>query len=221
MTLDDLILEVTNIIQDSAFNEETIETYLNEALVRIAAGVQVPGELHITAPLPDLYTEGTLDLVDTARVISLPTDYQRDLFNIYSSTGNNEIPVFESLHKFLNRYPVLETGSNVEACVVRGTSLIYHPAATETITFAYYKTPTTMTSGTDEPEGIPAHLQRRLLIGYVCREIFNRIEDGIEGQKVNTNFYDAEFFEGVVELDRYLGDDGLPEFVTDDTDYIL
>lgn len=221
MDLSALTTEIQGIVQDNSFEEADIHALINEAVFRVAQGVQVPGELHITGPLPELYKTRWIWVYQTARSIDLPADYQRGLFNVYSSTGIGHVPMLRSFQKFISRYPVLETGDSLDACVVHGKTLFYHPAAIKTITFSYYKEPDLLEDEEDSPDCIPGHLQRRLIVGYVCREIFNQIEDGIEGQKVNTNHYDGDFFEGVIELDRYLGDDGMPMFVNDDTDYIL
>lgn len=218
MNLESLISAVENIIQDSSYTSEDITDLINEAVSAVAKGVEVPGELGITSPLPDLYATADVTLTDSARSVSLPADYQRGLFNVY---GTQHIPLMDSFARFIKRYPALETGDSVEACVVHGKSLFYHPAVSGTVNVSYYKKPDTLTTDSDEPTCIPDHLHRRLLVSFACREIFNRIEDGIEGQKINTSAYDTEFYEAVMALDRELGNDATPEYIPDEDDFIL
>jgi hypothetical protein len=44
-----------------------------------------------------------------------------------------------------------------------------------------------------------------LLVHYACREIFSEIEDGMEGEKVNTDYHHTVFVAALSELDSYLG----------------
>ena len=221
MKLETLQSEIEDIVQDPAYTGDYVVDLINEAVSVIARGVEVPGELGITSPLPDLFTTGTVTLTDSARHQSLPDDYQRNVIGVYSSGGVGQIPVMDSFQKFMQKYPVLETGSSLDAVVVHGKNLFYHPAVSLDVTVMYYRQPDELEVFDDEPDCIPEPLQRPLLISYACEKIFNRIEDGIEGAKVNTNHYKTEFLEAVMALDRFIGDDGVPHYIDDAEAFIL
>ncbi len=211
MELSLLTDEISSIIQDSFVSDTDIETRINAIVFEIAQGIQVPGELGLTAPLPELLEENTVDLVSTARSITLPDNYQRGLFPI------DEVSCFDSFAKFIKRYPSMETGEILEAVVVHGKKLFYYPSLNKTVNILYYRKPE---DAIISVEGIPEHLQRRLIVNGVCKDIFAQIEDGIEGQKVNTNYHTEMFFSAIIELDKFVKDDGLPEYIADDEGYI-
>lgn len=222
MQFNKLIEEIEEKVDDSTYDSsDTVKSLINDAVRDIAAGVLVPGENRFTDPLPDLYTvESSFSLTNSSRSASLPNDFQRDLVKAYEDDGLGDIPILISWRRFLDKWPALETGSYVEGVVVRGSSLYYHPAVTTTLEIGYYANPSTLSSDTDDPSCVPAHLQRGLIINHVCRELYSRIEDGMEGRKVNTEYYDQMFQEAVLMLDLWIGEDGDPEYIEDIEDYI-
>lgn len=52
------------------------------------------------------------------------------------------------------------------------------------------------------PEGIPPHLHT-ILSDKVASELFDIIEDGIDGNKANTNRYERRYMNGLVSLQQY------------------
>lgn len=55
----------------------------------------------------------------------------------------------------------------------------------------------------DIPNCLPDHLHKSLLVSYAAKEIFNEIEDGIEGRKINTERYEGKYQQALTAL--YLG----------------
>jgi len=72
-----------------------------------------------------------------------------------------------------------------------------------------------MTLDADVPDVVPVQLHQPLLVGWVCAHIFNQIEDGIEGQKVNTAMWNSQFQQGLVDLDIVVGFDAEPDYMVD------
>jgi len=69
-----------------------------------------------------------------------------------------------------------------------------------------------MTSGTDEPDGIPEHLAIPLIKHGVCMEIFGEgLEDGEDNQGVGVKYHTGKFFEAMMDLVEFVGYDGAPE----------
>ena len=215
MTLQELINEVTNIVQDTAWSEATIKSKLNQALVVVATGVMLPGKYQLSPPLPDLYTSTDIDTVAGVATCNLPSDFNRDVIQVVNSNGD-KIPIEVSFRKFLSDYPGQESGSVFKAAVI-GSKLAYRdvPATAEALTVHYYKMPTALVGYSDTPSCLPALLHRPLLVGYACKEIFGQIEDGIEGQKINTGYWTQEFQQGLLDLDVLIPHDGDPMYVTD------
>jgi hypothetical protein len=102
-----------------------------------------------------------------------------------------------------------------------GKRLIYRdvPAVAATLTVHYYEAPDDLDDDTDEPTWVPEHLHRKLYVAYVCKEIFNKIEDGVEGRKINTEYYMSEFASGLLALEEAIGVDKDPDHYDNHVDY--
>lgn len=145
----DLITGVKEIVQDSAFASTRILKYLNQAQRHIAGGVylQYPDRTQIlSSPLPDLITDDDLTTSTTLPYISLPSDFGRNLFFLYSSTNDIEIEVYDSLTELLRIYPGLDDTNRVVAAAIRGSRLYYqgYPSTAETLQAHYHRVPTDM-----------------------------------------------------------------------------
>ena len=106
---------------------------------------------------------------------------------------------------FAEVFPV--TVGAIEAVCIEGDNLLYRGMADDTLTLKYYKKPTDITNVSTEPSELPGHFQRRLLVAYCCREIYADIEDGMEGQKVNTTYWDSKYNKWLDELSLYVRKD--------------
>ena len=218
MNLSQLTEAISGVIQDSSF-DAVIGTLINEAVLKIAAGDMIPGKYELTPPLPDLYTVDTVDTELLTGICDLPDDFNRDVVQILNSSYE-EIPIEPSVRKFLHKNKEQNAGA-VYKCAVQGKRLLYRdiPAVAETLTVHYYKTPDLLAAGTDEPTWIPTHLHRKLIVGYVCKEIFDLIEDGIEDPKTNTKHYENIYQKGLMELEMAIGTDKDADYYETQTDY--
>jgi hypothetical protein len=84
------------------------------------------------------------------------------------------------------------------------------------LTVHYYRTPATMTTDADTPEGIPVSLQMPLFEYGVSYRIYDEIEDGIEGQKINTTYNEKRFNESILRLVKLIPDEGPSFFIGPD-----
>jgi len=219
MNLSELVTEIEDIVQDSSYAEIKIKAKINEAVLAIATGVMIPGKFEKSPPLPDLYKVDDIDTTVSSGITDLPTDFNRDVVQVLNS-DKDEITINSSAKNFLHKY-LDQDGGEVYVCAIMGKRLLYRdiPSTAETLTIHYYKTPNTLSANSDEPDEIPVHLHRKLIVGYVCKEIFDQIEDGIEDPKTNTNHYNNEFQSGLVALDLEIGTDENPDHYDDQTDY--
>lgn len=215
MTFEELTNEVMGIIQDSAWSEAIIKSKLNQALTVVATGIMLPGKHQLSPPLPDLYSSTDIDTVAGVATCNLSSDFNRDVIHVVNANGD-EIPLEKSFRKFLDDYPGHTSGSVFRASVY-GRNLHYRnvPETAETMTVHYYKAPTTMTMDDDTPNCLPVALHRPLLVGFACKDIWSLIEDGIEGQKINTEYWTREFQQGLLDLETLIPHDGEPIYVTD------
>jgi len=215
MTFEELVNEVMDVVQDTTWDAANIQNRLNRALQVVAKGVLLPGKHQLSPPLPELYTYDDIDTVAGVAMCNLPTDYQRDVVQVLNAVNDN-IPLEKSFTKFLGDNPDQVSGA-VNRAAVYGSRLLYRdiPATAETLTVHYYKNPTTMVNSSDEPTCLPEALHRSILVGYVCMQIFDLIEDGIEGRKINTEYWTRQFHEGLMDLEVLVEHDGTPMYIID------
>jgi hypothetical protein len=196
MTADDIIVNVVDRIQDSAFDEDAILALINEARSFIASEVD----------LPALRKSADLITSSATAFVALPIDYQKGIYWVGSVNQGCRIGKrpgdYYNMLTFMERYPV-EVGP-IEAVCVEGVNLLYRNKATDTLTVKYYRKPTDITDTSTEPAEIPAHLQRPLLAAYCCREIYADIEDGMEGAKVNTAYWSKKFDSAMQSLAAFV-----------------
>jgi len=211
MQLSELVSIVQTIIQDSSFDEDDIISRLNEAQLEVAGGIQSTLGSWITPPLPGLFTIGKVDTATDAAYVDMPDgsgDYgafQRDLQFVSSSDGV-EIDLADSFISFVETYPLLDQSGRITECCEFGDKFYYQgiPSTSEEVTLHYYRFPTNMAEDTDEPDGIPKHLHRGLLVNHVCWKIYELIEDGTEDPGANTQKYLNLFLLAARKLELFI-----------------
>jgi len=198
-TLLELTSFVQRILQDDAFDDD-ITTYLNQAQLEIAGGMQSALGDWLTPELPELLTIGTVTTVINLAYVDMPTNFQRRLQFVASASGT-EISIEENFIEFTATYPLLDKAGIITSVVEKGGKFYYQgiPPVAEDVTLHYYRKPTDMSNNTDEPDGIPSQLQKELLVNHTCWKIFELIEDGLEGPGVNTQRY-MELFERALKV---------------------
>jgi len=166
-TLSSLTAAIQGIIQDDSYTD--LAARINDAVNNIAGGIRMPDGT-TSPPLPDMYLTATISTTTDAYV-DLPDNYQRGLFYVVDSSGDRILPPdggnYYSFMLFLNhcyKRDLTEEGSVISVCV-KGKKLYYQgiPSAAEDLFISYYGKPTEMVENTDEPDGIPDHLQVRLI----------------------------------------------------------
>lgn len=266
--VEDLLVYLADAIQDPSFDEDTQIKYLDKNLKKITLGIRLPDEKEVivSPAFPDLLTIATVWTSPTLAYITLPTNYQRDLFFVAQNSTEMELDIYNTFVQFTKEYPILNSTATLNACSVQGRKLYYQgitsiavtsgatisfSASTKTIsdsakgltvsagmiinidgstsndgnktvvsvandysscvvsetlvnesigqdititrgeafTIYYYRYPTSITGTSQTPEGIPEELQVDILVNITAADIYNLIEDGVEGQKVNTKKY--------------------------------
>jgi hypothetical protein len=201
-TAGELIEEISDIVLDSRYDEDMILVMLNKAMQYVASMLI----------LPDLETSATVTTIASVNTLQLPDNFHRNLFRVTATdqaAHPGEIKLFGSVAALASHFggTLTETGNRVTAVAPSGKSLVYAkiPEQPESLTIRYHRLPVDMTSDIDEPDGLPpAYFE--ILLHRVCYNIFSRIEDGTEGDKVNTNFHYRQMMAMLDYLERYIRD---------------
>lgn len=201
-TLIQLTTIVEAILQDFTYANSDITSIMNRGVQEIAGGMVSAFTDSITPPLPNLLSIGSIDTVTDAAYVSMPGTFQRKL-QFAAGDDGVEIDIANSFIGFAADYPLFDRAGRINEVIEHGGNIYYQgiPAAAETVTIHFYRLPVDMEDATDEPDGIPVHLQEPLLVNYTCWELFKRIENGLEGPLVNTTRYKELFMEAMRTLE--------------------
>ena len=212
MKLSALISKVETAVQDPSFTSDDIKVLINQAVSTVASGVMLPGYVALTPPLPDLYAVKSVLTVAHQGYVNLPDDYDRALVRVFDSSGD-PVRIMDSFREFFARYGQGGSG-DPHTCVVHGKKLFLRdvPPDVRSLELHFHAKAEPMVEDDDEPTCIPESLQKSLIVGYACREIFELIEDALEGPKKNTRYWDAIFQQGLSDLHLHIEDDGEPEY---------
>ena len=202
MNLEELRDEVKIIIQDPDYSDDEIDKYINQALS---------------------YTAGLVNLPDLKAIESVDTITSQNYVNLSTITGGFSGVLRRVVKEGIKIYPTLEllasdyvgnwdAAGEVEAVCQEGNVLWYQkiPAAAETLMCILYKNPTELEDDEDIPSDIPTSLHKLLLVNGASHLIYNEIEDGIEGEKVNTavqfgfSFNENNKHSGIIKLREHL-----------------
>jgi hypothetical protein len=221
VTLSSLLVAIKEIIQDAAYTDILLTGRINDAVNTIAAGIRMP-DGQISPALPDLYKYAVVNTSTSLPYVSLPPDYQRKVFNVCDDTLYKILAPrggdYYSFNKFIQQISKMdftETGS-IYRVAIKGQKLYYQgiPSVTFPLGIHYYKKPVPMVGDADCPEGIPEHLQTRLIKHKVCAEIMGEaIEDGQDNKGIGTTYHTAKFMEAMTDLCDFIGiPDAQPEY---------
>jgi hypothetical protein len=218
-TLHEIYGAIDKLLQDPDYDEPEIVSLINQALQEIAAGVRMP-DGGISPPLPDLVDYDTVTTT-AAAYASLPDDYQRGVFLVLDSSGYRIDPPrgggYYAFALFMNQIQdkrLTEAGS-VYRVVVKGSRLYYQgiPTAAATLGVHFFRKPATLYEDEDVPEGIPEHLQLKLLKHWVLKDVFGEaIEDGQDNVAVAAKYHTTKAYEALTALCDFIGIDGSPEY---------
>ena len=152
-----------------------IINYLNRGVRHVAAGIRMPEGNAVTQPLQGLFTTGTVT-TGLDSYVALPDDYGRGVSLVLNSDGD-DIKVVKNVITLIKNH--INDTSKVDSVSVKGLFIYYGsiPSTPEVLTLHYYRKPNNMVGDTDEPDGIPEHLQDDLLCNYAITESFRRMHN--------------------------------------------
>lgn len=197
--------EIENLIQDSSFSTDTLNDYIEQAIIYAGAQVDIPS-------LKGISTVDTILDQAYASLSDLTGGFSGKLKRVKNADGNN-IEIFSDLALLMDEYDTMDKAGDVEAVALEGSTLWYQfiPAVAETLTCLHYKNPTTLSADTESPSDFPTHLHRQLFVHGSAWIIYDQIEDGIEEEKVNTK---GQFWFSFDERNRHSGIVKLREWIS-------
>lgn len=175
--------EVDNLVDDSSFSPEEVTSKINEA-VQFASGM---------VKLPALKRVGSVTFTADSYSVSL-NDLTDELIGKITwavLSNGTELNILNGVEELLMSYPSLDTLGAPKDIALEHKTLWYHPMGDYTASIVYYTRPALLSKKDDSPTDFPDHLHRKLFVHGAAHMIFDQIEDGIEGDKINTksHFY--------------------------------
>lgn len=201
MNLEELRDEVKIIIQDPDYSDDSIDKYINQALS---------------------YTAGLVNLPDLKGIEAVDTVVSQNYVNLSTITGGFSGVLRRVVKEDIKIYPTLEQMASdylgdwdkvgeVEAVCLESNVLWYQkiPETAESLVLIVYKNPALLVEDEDVPSDLPTYLHKLLLVNGASFLIYNEIEDGIEGEKMNTSvqfgfsFNEGNRHAGIVKLKEH------------------
>jgi len=198
--LEEMRANIRLALQDASFTDEQIDAKINQGLI--------DATWHTL--LPELESSGEVTTSPTAHEVDIPVlwDFQRNLYHA-DVADKGDIKVFTQIGLLKKRAPEIDsevTPGDIEYLTTRNGKVVYYPAPTAAtvVKCNFYINPIPLVKDADIPTCLPIPLHNDILESYALWKFFAIIEDGIEGYKVNTNYYKKEYQEALERIDDYV-----------------
>lgn len=185
-----LIDRAVRLIRDPDVTRDLILEVLNEGLVEVTGKLRIP-YLGMTAEV---------DTVPGESETALPEEYQFGLYDCQDIAKDMPVTVLNSKKQLLANYGRLTyTGDVKHVCAV-GDTLVYNPIPTEatTLQLSFYRLPDQITERT-EPVCLKGQFHL-VLVHYAANYFYVPIEDGVDGETVNTDKYENAYNKMIEEM---------------------
>ena len=214
MNTTELIAAVRQFDEVEDFTDAQILELLNRGLLEIAGGGDRQHGNAKLAPLPDLFTQTTLDV--TTISTTMPATFHRSLARVTDSSSE-KLKRYDGLIKFLDVYEGEADGAP-EAYCLKGNTLWVSPISSTTLNVYYHQLPTVLVNTTNSsPTCLPSELHFRLLVNYACKEIFRVLETSVDLGRSDEQKHSIEYQKALTDLERLIGsEDGEAMNIDDD-----
>lgn len=198
-----LLKQIEEGIQDPSFDrEKDILPLINEFVT----------EMSQLFRLPALQAQSQVTVFPgmDSSMIDLPKDYGQSLFQVFNRAARREVSVRANTKALERLYDGMPDGGFVRDVAVAGNRMAFRPIPAQTMVqqnldLHYYRKPVLIEDVSDEEaelDGIPEHLAQ-VAVDFVLWRLFALVEDGIQGQPVNTNRYAKEYQIGLLKFQEY------------------
>ncbi|MFV0437499.1 MAG: hypothetical protein ACK5PS_08935 [Desulfopila sp.] len=195
----ELVDEVLDIVSDPSITRDKALGMLNRGMSYVAGQVLLPG-------LATGVGRVTTSIGQNSS--PLPADYQREIF--WARVAGEPVAIYANLGVMLADGFSLELqAGRVLAIVPNGGDLIYQLTPTEPtdIDIRYYRLPIPMQDKRSSmPDGLgnsPGMIDAydQTLIHYGCWRLYERIEQGLEGGKVDSQYHEGQCRAELIKLE--------------------
>lgn len=201
MTLEEMIAKIQAGQQDPSFTvKDDVLPLINEALEEAA-------KKYCHA---DLMADHTITVVAGAsNPVELPDDYSHDLYRVVNTTFNRPITIRTNPDVLAKLFDGLNSPGAIVDVAEDGRSLYFRPSPTteteQVLAVHYYKAIEEYEEGDEEetPEWLPKRFHQGIIVDYALKELWALVEDGIDGQKINTAFYEARYERALGKLAKH------------------
>lgn len=210
--IQDLIDKVRRKIQDDSYTAAEIIDLFNQCLAELA------GEFL----LPNLEAYAIVNTRTGQSYTELPADYHRNIRDCYSNALKRRIRIFGSKSQLERNFSYRDLTGRVYAVAPKGRYLHYQhtPQSPEALEINYWRFPDRISSHSQRPDALPPHLCEPLLVAYAVKELFAEIEDGIEGNQVNTQRWENRWLLLKGQLLAFIGpEESIPDDFDSDFDW--
>ena len=200
-TLESILTAVNRVLDDDVFTSDTLTVLVNQGIDYCATRIL----------LPRLEASGTVSTLVGVSRVEIPTAwlFMRNLYACFGEDNDTSIKVLNSITNLLDFYPDYKTDldeGDIEYVTVTNNHLIYYPIPATSIELIsnFYTEPTHLVNDADIPTCLPYGTHEELLENYVLWKAWSELEDGIEGPKTNTKYYQELFLQAFNELDAMI-----------------
>ena len=189
MTLEELRLELSLIIQDSGLNTYAsyLTSWINTSVTELSNEFSFP-ELKLNDPV-------ILTITEDDWLYDLPATYQKMLYKCYDSEWS-KISIHDSMDSLdSSDIEHTDTGDHVTQVAVRGSKIGVYPMAAEDIKLWYYKKPTALAAPADELTCIPEQYHSVVITKIILKN-FHLFSEKLLDREVGwwENKYRGELF---------------------------
>jgi hypothetical protein len=199
MQFSEMVQEVMNIVQDSSF-DDFIPGYVNEAFLQASGRIDIP----------DLKRVGVANTVTGQMYTSLAglqSGFSGRLSKVLDSTIIRFRNVEELTDWIISNERLLTEEGPVEAVALEGKTLWYFPTPTisQAIPCLLYSNPALLVADEDVPNFVPEICHRNIGIHGAVFLASIVAENGIDGEKVDSNYNYQLFEKGITQLSEWVG----------------
>jgi hypothetical protein len=177
--LSDIVL---NIIQEPSADEDQVIAVFNQCAKWLSR----------VLILPSLDTQSPVLTAVDSNAVPLPVDFQRNLYRATDHSIVNGISVLNSRQQLIDYCGDNMTKSGKVQYIAAVRPYLYYtpiPIVATSLTLRYQRLPTVIRSNVEIdllPDGFDD-----IFTNYACWKFYETIEQGLEGQKVDTQYYMA------------------------------
>jgi len=200
-TLEDVLTSVQKSLQDDAFTVDELTKLANQCIDYCSTRIL----------LPKLETSGVVTTDPLTYEVALPDSwlFARNLYSCFSADNIADIKILNSAQGLQDFYPDYKTQlltGDIHYIFIRGDFITYYPIPKTAIelTCGFYRQPVPLTDDGDVPYALPYGTHEELLENFILWRAWGDLEDGIEGAKTNTLYYQALFMSAFNELDSMI-----------------